>query len=67
MTWIQILHKVHCCGGLKKNNKKLDIIFCLNMLGTESESFPTMHDTYCPEYKRFEKYKEILKIFIDFV
>ena len=29
------------------------------MLGTETESFPTMHNTYGPEYKSFKKHKEI--------
>ena len=36
------------------------------MLGTETESFPTMHDTNGPEYKSFEKHKEIPGRITDF-
>ena len=32
-------------------------VFFKNVLGTETESFLTMHDTYDPEYKSFEKQK----------
>ena len=34
-------------------------IFLYNVLGTKTESFPTMHNTYGPEYKSFEKHKQI--------
>ena len=37
-----------------------------NVLETETESFPTMHNTYGPENKNFEKHKEISEQFTDF-
>ena len=36
------------------------------MLGTETESIPTMQNTYGPEYNSFEKYKELLEKITDF-
>ena len=35
-------------------------------MGTETESFPTMHNTYGRGYKSFEKHKEISEKITDF-
>ena len=37
------------------------------MFGTETESFPTIHNFYGQEYKSFEKHKEISEKINDYV
>ena len=37
-----------------------------NVMGTEIESFPTMHHNYGPEYKSFKKHREISETITDF-
>ena len=61
------LHHLQAINVLTRNTRLttllrceiLHIVFENNVLETENESFPTMHNIYGLEYKSFVKHKEI--------